>query len=65
MRLNRVERERVADSRLKIRSVAKSLKQVDPGKVENYDGIQDCLEGADQSLLKALEELEKPEGSQN
>jgi hypothetical protein len=56
MGLTKVERERVADSRLKLKSVAKSLKYVDPRKVENFDGIQDCLEGAGESLTKALEQ---------
>ena len=65
MRLNKVERERVADSRLKIKSVAKSLQYVDPSKVENYDGIQECLQGADHSLEKALQDTDPLENPRN
>jgi len=32
---------------------------VDPSKVPNFEGIQDCLEGAEDSLEAAL----KPAGS--
>jgi len=65
MRLNKVERARVADSRLKLKSVAKSLQQVDPAKVDNFDGIQECLEGADHSLTKALHDPDPPDHSRN
>ena len=54
MSLTRVEKERISDSRLKLQSVAKSLKHVDPKKVRNIDEIQDCLEDADQNLGGAL-----------
>jgi hypothetical protein len=54
MALTRVEKERIADSRLKIQSVAKSLKHVDPSKVRNFEEIRDCLETADQTLSGAL-----------
>jgi hypothetical protein len=54
MALTRVEKERIADSRLKIQSVAKSLKHVDPSKVRNFEEIRDCLEAADQRLSGAL-----------
>ena len=54
MALTRTERERIADSRLKIRSVAHSLDQVDPRKIPNFEEIQDCLEGAEHSLKGAL-----------
>jgi hypothetical protein len=59
MELTRAEKERVADSRLKIQSVAHSLEHVDPSKVPNFQEIQDCLENADESLQDAL----KPAGS--
>jgi hypothetical protein len=59
MALTRTEKERIADSRLKIQSVANSLNQVDPRKVPNFEEIQDCLEGAEESLEGAL----KPTGS--
>jgi len=54
MSLTRVERERVSDSRLKIQSVADSLSQVDPGKIPDFEQIQDCLEEAEKSLTGAL-----------
>ena len=40
MGLSRVERARISDSRLRIKSVEHSLKHVDPKKVENYDAIR-------------------------
>ena len=54
MALTRTEKERIADSRLKLRSVADSLTHVDPKKIHNFDDIQDCLEDADKSLNGAL-----------
>ena len=60
MTLSRVEKERIADSRLKIQSVAKSLKLVDPKKIERYKEIQDCLEDTDRSLEGALKSTEPP-----
>jgi len=55
MGLSKVERERVSDSRLKLKSVARSLQHVDPRKIENLDDIQECLDTADQSLRRALQ----------
>jgi hypothetical protein len=54
MALTQVERERITDSRLKIRSVADSLNHVDPKKVPDFDEIQECLEDAEKSLGGAL-----------
>ena len=54
MHLTQVEKARIADSRMKIQSVANSLKQVDPSKIERFEEIQDCLDGAEQSLNNAL-----------
>ena len=54
MRLTRLERERITDSRLKIQSVADSLKHVDPKKVRDYKEIKNCLEEADLNLAGAL-----------
>jgi hypothetical protein len=54
MALTPVEKERITDSRLKIQSVANSLKNVDPKKIPDLEEIQECLEGADQSLGGAL-----------
>ena len=52
--MNKAEKERIADNRLKIRSVASSLKHIDPAKVENLEAIEDCLEDAERSLTGAL-----------
>jgi len=54
MRLTRLEKERLADSRLKLQSVADSLKHVDPEKVASFQEIQECLEHAEHSLRGAL-----------
>jgi hypothetical protein len=54
MALTRLEKERISDSRLKIQSVSSSLQQVDREKIPNLDEIQECLEGAEQSLKGAL-----------
>ncbi len=54
MALTRVEKERITDSRHKLRSVAESLNHVDPAKVPEYQDIQQCLEDAEKSLLGAL-----------
>jgi hypothetical protein len=54
MALTRVERERVADVRLKLQSAVDSLRNIDEKKVPDYDDIEECLEDADQSLETAL-----------
>jgi hypothetical protein len=54
MRLTRLEKERLSDSRLKLQSVADSLKHVDPKKVRDFDGIRECLEHAESNLRGAL-----------
>jgi hypothetical protein len=54
MELTRVEKERILDSQLKIQAVADSLKHVGPGKVENIEGIQECLDDAEKHLGAAL-----------
>jgi hypothetical protein len=54
MELTRVEKERISDSRLKLQAVADSLKYVDPGKVHDFEGIQECLEDATKNLGAAL-----------
>jgi len=55
MTLTRSEKERIADSRHKIRSIADSLAHVDPRKIRNLEEIQECLEDADRSLGGALD----------
>jgi hypothetical protein len=54
MRLTRLERERLTDSKLKLQSVAESLKHVDPKKVQSFDEIQTCLDAAEHNLNGAL-----------
>ena len=54
MGLTRVERERIKDSRLKLQSVADSLKHVSPQGVDGIDDIQECLKDAEKSLTGAL-----------
>ncbi len=54
MGLTRVEKERIADSRLKIRSVAESLHHIDSSKVRDLEDIQNCLEDAEKSLSGTL-----------
>ena len=55
MSLSRAEKERIRDSRMKLQSVARSLKEVQPSGVNGMDDIQDCLEAAEQSLKGALQ----------
>jgi hypothetical protein len=54
MALNRVEREKITDSVLKIQSARASLESMDSSKIPAYDEIQSCLKSADQSLTRAL-----------
>ena len=54
MSLTRVERERITDSRLRLQTVANSLKHVDPDKVPKMEEIQECLDQADRNLDRAL-----------
>ena len=54
MGLTKVEKERIADSRMKLQSISISLDNVDPDKVPGYDGIQECLEEAEKALDGAL-----------
>jgi hypothetical protein len=54
MRLTRLEKERIADSRLKLQSVSDSLKHVDPAKVRDFAELQDCIEAAEDNLRGAL-----------
>ena len=55
MSLTRVEREQIHDSKLKLQAAANSLNNLDPGKIEDFDDIQECLEDVRQSLDAALE----------
>jgi hypothetical protein len=65
MALNRAERERIADNRMKIRSAANSLSHIDPSKINDFEAIQECLENADRNLTGALESSDAPHNSKN
>jgi hypothetical protein len=54
MGLTLTEKERITDARLKLQSVANSLKHVDAKKIPDHEDIEECLEDADKSLTKAL-----------
>lgn len=54
MGLTRSDRERINDSRLKLRTVSETLEKVDTEKVPDFEDIQECLEGAEKSLKEAL-----------
>jgi hypothetical protein len=58
-KLTRVERERIADSQLKVQSVTHSLKQVDRNKIPNFEEIEECMEGTQASLEEALQSSQK------
>jgi hypothetical protein len=65
MALTRVERERIADNRMKIRSVANSLAHIDPQKIEDLEAIQDCLEDAEKNLAGALRSSDLPKSKKD
>jgi hypothetical protein len=54
MALNRVDKERINDSRLKIQAAAETLNDVNPSKIPDFEGIQECLENAGKNLTLAL-----------
>jgi hypothetical protein len=54
MALTRAEKERITDSLHKVQSISNSLKHVDPHKIRDFKGIQECLEDADRNLGEAL-----------
>jgi hypothetical protein len=56
MALSRVERAKITDSALKIQSAQASLRELDENKVEDFEGIKDCLETAGTNLREALKE---------
>ena len=61
MALTRSEKERIADNRMKIRSVFNSLSHIDPAKIDGYEAIHDCLEDAENSLAATLASQKPPE----
>src|SRR5262252_6923205 len=56
--LSRVEKERLADSRMKLQSVARTLREVDPKKVRNIEAIEECIDDAEKTLKGTLKESE-------
>ncbi|HUO29141.1 MAG TPA: hypothetical protein VMU80_07990 [Bryobacteraceae bacterium] len=54
MALTKVERERVSDSRMKIQSVARSLREVNPKRIPGFDEMETCLDDAEKNLTRAL-----------
>ena len=60
MALSRVEKERLTDSRQKIQSVARSLREIDPDQIPDYEAIESCLEDANRSLGRALRSSGSP-----
>jgi len=54
MKLTKVERERITDGMLKIQGAKASLEGVDETKVHDFQGIQECLEEANDNLRSAL-----------
>ena len=56
MALNRVERERITDSRIKLQAVAEALNHLSPEKVPDFAKIQECLDDATRSFDGALQQ---------
>jgi hypothetical protein len=59
MELTQEERARITDSTHKIQSANHSLAKVDPRKIPDIDGIQECLENADKTLRGVLRSRSK------
>ena len=56
MSLNKLEREVLTDSMLKIQSIQASLGQIEDSKILDADEIQNCLDTASRSFQLALRE---------
>ncbi len=54
MALTNTERAKITDSVHSIQSAQASLEGIDEGKVPEVASIQDCLNGADKNLRRAL-----------
>jgi hypothetical protein len=54
MSLNKLEREVLTDSMLKIQSIQTSLDQIDSSKLLDIDEIHSCLKTANNSFRAAL-----------
>jgi hypothetical protein len=56
MPLNKLEREVITDSMLKVQSIQASLERIASDKVPENQEIQDCLETASNSFRAALKD---------
>jgi hypothetical protein len=65
MALTHEEKERIADNRMKIQSVAHSLTHIDPNKINDFEAIEECLEDAERNLAAALRSSEAPQRKRN
>jgi hypothetical protein len=63
MSLNKLEREVITDSMLKIQSIEESLKYIDSSKLLDIDEIHSCLRTADKSFRLALRNVPKKPNS--
>jgi hypothetical protein len=54
MQLTNEERARITDSTHKIQSANQTLAEIDPKKIPDIEGIQDCLTNADKTLRGVL-----------
>ena len=63
MKLSRVEKQRLQDSRLRLQSVVSALGGVDPEKVPNFSEIDECLRDAERSIEIALNSGREPSQS--
>ena len=54
MELTQEDKARITDSTHKIQSANDTLAHVDPNKIPELDGIQECLENADKTLRGVL-----------
>ena len=54
MALKRVEKERITDSLIKLRSVSSTLKGINREEIPALEGVGECLEDVDKILLAAL-----------
>jgi hypothetical protein len=59
MALTPEEAERINDSRMKIQTIARSLRKVNPTAIPKIDEIESCLEDAEASFTSALKNRDK------
>ncbi len=63
--LTEAERARVVDGKHNIQAASDALSGVDRAKIPNLEGIEECLENADECLREALRTPGEPRGSKN